>query len=379
MSKGKILLIENSSADFYKARIPLYKYLSKEGYDVCALVPNDGFIEKIEAADVKVIVYELNRRDKGLIQLVKLIWLYRKIIKSNDFDLIHSFRFQPNLINVVANFFNRRKVILHITGLGIAFSNPSIKYVFLRIVSQVLFQLKLLRANKVVVQNEDDANDIWFGRLWKKRLAVIPGSGVDTTQFSIDTFNKQELRLQHGVTTQRIFICVTRLIWEKGIKEMVDAFELLHQKDASVRLWIVGWSDIDNPRHVDAEYINRFKNHPAIVFLGRQKDVRSLLATADVFLYPSYYREGIPRGILEALSMQLPVITTNMPGCKLTVRNGWNGFLITPCSVDAIVTSVEMMQKEQNLDQWGLNSRILAENKFSDNLIFMQIAELYKR
>lgn len=374
---SKVLLIENSSADFLKARIPLYHFLQQKGFDVYALVPNDGFINQIQEQEVKVIEYTLNRRDKGIVQLIKLIFIYAKIIRTNNFDLIHSFRFQPNLINVLANFFNRRKLVLHITGLGIAFSNTSFLYRCLRLLSQLLFQVKLIRAQKVIVQNDDDAKDIWFHAIWKRKLVLIPGSGVNTNVFDTNRFDREKLRQNAHLTDEVICICVTRLIWEKGIVEMVDAFKEMVIANPRLKLWIVGWSDTDNPRHVNEEYIESYRSDPTVHFMGRRNEVTSLLAMADIFVYPSYYREGIPRGILESLSMGLPVITTNMPGCNLTVNEGVNGFLIRPRSKEAIQKAVLTMLAESRFKKMGLHSRQLAENKFSESIVFSQIAELY--
>ena len=166
-------MIENFSSDFYKARIPLAKHLMKSGWKVSALVPSGEYVQLIRDEGIEVLVYDLDRKDKGLKQLLSLLRIYRKIIMDNQIDIIHSFRFQPNLINVLANLFNRKRVILQITGLGIAFANNSFPYLLLRLMSQLIFQLKLLRADKVIVQNEDDAKDIWFGRSWKDKVNVI--------------------------------------------------------------------------------------------------------------------------------------------------------------------------------------------------------------
>jgi len=379
IKRGKrVLLIENFASDFYKARVPFCKFLIAKGWDVYALVPNDHYLELIQKEGIHVIGYDLNRKDKGLFQLIRLIKIYHQIIKQHNIDIIHSFRFQPNLLNVLANFFNKRKVILHITGLGIAFSNHTPYYLFLRIFSQVIFQIKFFRSDRVIVQNEDDAKDIWFAGSWKKKLHVIKGSGVNTAYFDADLFDKTALKKSYNIKDHSIvFILVTRLIWEKGIKELTDAFGLLQKKHKNIKLWIVGWTDKDNPRHVDEDFINSFENNDSIFFLGKKDNIRELLAVSDVFIYPSYYREGIPRSILEALSMGLPVITTDTPGCNLTVVPGENGYLIDPRSSEDIKDSVTRLIDHDDLKKMGIRSRELAENKFSNSIIFSQFEKLY--
>jgi len=370
-------MIENFSADFYNARIPLARYLMKHGWDISALVPSGEYVQLIRDEGITVFEYDLDRKNKGIKQLMHLLKIYHQIITNNQIDIVHSFRFQPNLINILANLFNTKKVILHITGLGIAFSNNSFPYLLLRVMSQLIFQLKLLRADKVIVQNEDDAKDIWFSRFWQTKINVIFGSGVNTGIFDRNSFSKLELREQMGISkTDFTFICVTRLIWEKGIEELIESFKFIHSSCENARLLIVGWSDHDNPRHIPKSYIDEWNGKHNITFLGKRENIKELLVASDVFIYPSYYREGIPRGILEALSMGLPVITTTTPGCKLTVAHGENGYLIKPGSISELTNAMQKIL-QSDMKEMSSKSRLLAEEQFSDALIFSQIEHTY--
>lgn len=378
LGNKRVLLIENFSSDFYKARLPLAKFLQKQGYEVFALVPNDGYLEKIKDAGIQVIGYDLVRKDKGIRQLIRLTKIYKIVAEENRIDIVHSFRFQPNLVNVLANFFNRRRVVLHVTGLGIAFSNSSIYYQILRFISQLIFQLKLIRANALIVQNEDDKNDLWLSGYWEKKISLINGSGVNTAIFNQSLYDRNALRKEFGISEQDfVFICVTRLILEKGIVEITTAFHKLNELNPNIKLWIVGWADIDNPRHVQKSYIEKYENSAAVKFLGRKDNVKELLAAVDVFIYPSYYREGIPRGILEALSMSLPILTTDTPGCKMTVREDQNGYLFKPRSSDEIIKYVLKLINSPELKAFGLKSRAIADSEFSETIIFSQIEKLY--
>jgi glycosyltransferase involved in cell wall biosynthesis len=373
----KILLIENFGSDFYQARLSFAKFLKDKGFDVYALVPNDNYALLIEEAGIKTFTYEFSRKNKGPLQLLALAKIFNGIIKKNEIDIVHSYRFQPNLLNVLSNIFSKRKVVLHVTGLGLAFSNTSFKYMLLRFVSQIIFQFKFMIADTVIFQNNDDFDDLWFTKLWKRKAKVVEGSGVDISLFENSNQNQTALRREMDVSdNELLFICTTRLLWEKGIKEMIEAFEILQKDNFPVKLWIIGWSDQDNPRHVEQSYIDQFSNHKGIRFLGKRADVKQLLEAADVFLYPSYYREGIPRAILEALAMGVPIITTKMPGCNLTVIANKNGFLIEPKSVSAIIDHVKQIANK-DLHQLGKQSRILAETKFSKEIIFQKILNLY--
>lgn len=378
IKRGNILLIENDTMDFYKARLPLALFLIQRGWLVNALVPESEDVSLIENAGVKTFIYKLSRRNKGILHIFYLLFIYRGIIKQHKYNYVHSFRFQPNLVNVLLNFFNKQKIAIHVTGLGIAFSNESFKYKILRVVSHFIYQIKFLRANKIVFQNPDDVLNMWFHKFWRKKIEVIYGSGVNTLYYKNNFCNTDQVRRRYNAsTTDFIFLCVSRLIWEKGILEMVTAFQKIKQEGFPYKLWIVGWPDEDNPRHVKTSFIDSFQNDGTVLFLGKQNNVRELLASADVFLYPSYYREGVPRAILEALSMSLPIITTDMPGCKLTVKSGMNGYLITPRSDKAIYTAVLKIAEKEKVREMGKFSRFIAEDLFSENVIFSQIENIY--
>jgi glycosyltransferase involved in cell wall biosynthesis len=372
----KIVLIENFGFDFYSARLAYSRYLMSLGYKVYALVPDDDYANKIEMEGIKVIKYKFSRKNKGLFQLYNLSVFYRKIFNDHAIDIVHSYRFQPNLLNIFSNLFSKRRVILHVTGLGLAFSNNDVKYYILRILSQFIFLIKFIFSDVIIFQNPDDPKDLWFSIFAKSKIKIVEGSGVDTINFSRDNAERQIVRHRLKINDNDfIFICTTRLIWEKGIREMVDAFENL--KLSNVILLVVGWSDTNNPRHVSQDFISKYAVRKDIRFLGKRSDVKLLLNASDVFLYPSYYREGVPRSILEALSMGMPIITTDMPGCNLTVEEGYNGFIVKKKSVTSIMTVVKKLLTVTNLAQLGFNSRVIAENRFARDIVFEKIQILY--
>ncbi len=373
----KILLIENSSLDFYKARIPLALYLKSKGWDVYALVPLSNEVSRIKSLGINVITFDFERKNKGLKQLIKLYSTYYFTFKKYDFNVIHSFRFYPNLLNTLVNVFNKRKVITHITGLGIAFSNNSLYFRIVKQFSLILYQLIIFRSNKIIVQNDNDKKDLLFLGFGKNKIQVIYGSGVNTDIYNPQLYNKQLLRSKLNIYQKnKVFICVTRLIWEKGIKELIDSFIAFNKMNPNTILLLVGWIDEDNPRHVPLDFINNFNNHFNIKFLGKQDNIKELLALSDVFVYPSYYREGIPRSILEALSMGLPIITTNMPGCKLTVDQGENGIIVEPRSSSELYESFLNINNFE-FEEMSKRSRNKALNNFSEKIIFKKIERIY--
>ena len=215
--KSKILLVENFASDFYGARLPLAKFLLSEGWDVYAIIPSGSeYVSMIQEQGVHVIQYDLDRKNKGFSQLYNLLKTYRRIIKEHNFKIVHSFRFQPNLLNALSGIGKKHLKVLHVTGLGIAFSNPSVKYTMLKYISQIIFLIKLYLADIVIVQNPNDVDDIWASSLFKRKIRLIYGSGIDVNKYSSNSFERKNIRRDLGIQEeQKLFICVTRLIWEK--------------------------------------------------------------------------------------------------------------------------------------------------------------------
>jgi glycosyltransferase involved in cell wall biosynthesis len=229
-----------------------------------------------------------------------------------------------------------------------------------------------------VVQNPDDLKDLSFTKGSSKKIRLVEGSGVDTDHFVFSEKARIKIRQEAGFTdAHRIFMCVTRLIWEKGIAEMVEAFRTLEKEHPEVRLVIIGDPDMSNPKYLPPTYMTA-QTKGNVMFWGRMSNVAELLSAADIFIFPSYYREGIPRGILEALSVGLPVITTKMPGCDLTVEDKKNGLLIEPQSAPAIAAAVSWLaEHESQLAGMKSLSRKLAVERFSEELIFAQLRDVY--
>jgi glycosyltransferase involved in cell wall biosynthesis len=371
MINKKILLLAHDGEDLYKARMPFARYLINRGYRVFAIVPHDNYSDLIQKEGIDVKHLSIERDNKNPVNLLKSMFEVRKYALENDIDIVHSFKFVPNLINSFSNLLTNKKVVLHIAGLGIAFANDGPRYKILKFIQQILFFIQFLRANLIIIQNPDDFNDFLFKNNFRNKIKLIKGSGVNVIKF---TPNLSKL-----ANNKAIFLCTTRLIWEKGIREMVHAFEALPEKyKDNIELKIIGEPDDKNPRSVTSKFIKEYKSSRLIQFLGQQENIQEHLQNSDVFILPSYYREGIPRSILEALACGLPIITTNVPGCNLTILPDQNGLLIEPRSVEEISIAVKkMLMAKSEWTRMGSASRYLALSEFSEEKIFSEIVKLY--
>uniref|UniRef100_UPI004048CEFD glycosyltransferase n=1 Tax=Algoriphagus sp. TaxID=1872435 RepID=UPI004048CEFD len=364
----RVLLIENLESDFYSSRANFAYLLIEEGWEVHVLLPDEGYNRPKLNRELTIHNWNLKRKNKSLFNLISLSFELNQLKKRIAFDVVHSFRFQPNLISAISKMNGERK-LMHITGLGTVFSNSSLKSLALVQLSRLIYLYKLFRADKLIFQNDEDVVTL-FGRLkwfYQRKISVIYGSGV-AAQNSI-----RKLEFSNGNSLK--FVCVTRLIKEKGIYELLDAFEIHIRGYPNHELWIIGGEDIDNPNSVKIEDLDIYASRN-IRILGRREDVLELLSEADVFIYPSYYREGVPRAIIEALAIGLPIITTDMPGCNLTV-NTFNGILIRPRRVDDLVKALHNITKF-NLPITSVHSKELFEERFEANKIYRKIFRLYE-
>jgi len=239
-----------------------------------------------------------------------------------------------------------------ITGLGFAFHGDSFKRKFLTKLVTFLYKIALKNSKAVIFQNKDN-RDVFVnkGIVPFSKTYVVNGSGVDITKFNVVGFSKSSLR----------FLCISRLLGEKGLREYAEAARIVKDKFSNVEFDLVGPED-SSPNAISLNEVDSWSDY--INYKGSTNDVRSYIKEAHVYVLPSYH-EGLPRSTLEAMSMGRPVLTTNAVGCKETVEEGVNGFMVPVGS--AIKLAEKMFWFIENPDQikpMGLASRKMAEEKF---------------
>jgi glycosyltransferase involved in cell wall biosynthesis len=246
-----------------------------------------------------------------------------------------------------------------ITGLGFTFQNTGhVGYVH-KIV-KLLYKLSLSRVDKVFFQNSDDEEFFRCSGILKKSTpsCVVNGSGVDLSSFEV-------VRLPAGAP---VFLMIARLLGEKGVREYAQAAEVVKRRYPNVEFHLVGWID-DNPDSIKKCELDKWLECGCLKFLGRLDDVRPAIESASVFVLPSY-REGTPRSVLESMAMGRPIITTDAPGCRETVVDGENGYLVPVGSVDGLVESIiKLIKNPALIPLMGKRSREIAENKYDVSIV----------
>lgn len=241
-----------------------------------------------------------------------------------------------------------------ITGLGYAFQGQANERVYLLGLVQYLYGLALRHTHKVFFQNPDDQTlFLSLGLLDKdKPSCVVNGSGVDLEYFAMTP-----------LPAKPHFLLIARLLGGKGVREYAQAAHRIRTVFPQIQFSLVGWFD-ENPDTIFQSELDSWVQAGTLSFLGHLSDVRPALASCNVFVLPSY-REGTPRTVLEAMSMGRAIITTDAPGCRETVVNGENGFLVPVKSVDALVDAMTLFINDPTLTfRMGQYSRGLAEDKY---------------
>jgi glycosyltransferase involved in cell wall biosynthesis len=373
----KIALIENLSLELFNARTRYAQYLIKQGHEVVAIVPNDGYEKRIEKAGIKVITLNLNIRSINAKAYLSYWRQLYRIFNEECFDVVHFFKMPPNLIGTSAAFFSKGKKVIvnHITGLGLAFGSKAPKYLVIRNIIRFVF---FINANffgaKLIYQNEGNRRTV--GVL--KNSRVITGSTANEGLFNKqNTIKPSEARKQFGLPEHPTLLFVSRLLKEKGLAYLVGAIKKFNTTQSrKFNLIIVGWVDLDNPGSFTQEEIDDLAADKHIVSLGKRSDVAEIYDAAEIAVLTTAYPEGTPRSLLEGMAKSKAVLTSRIDGCDHLVDELKSGFLVRPNNQLDILEALELFSVS-NLEEMGQLSWDIYQKKFSEKVIFSQFLAAY--
>jgi glycosyltransferase involved in cell wall biosynthesis len=303
-----------------------------------------------------------------------------KLISELRPDLVQSFDTKPNWLAPLAARRAGIPSVRTINGLALVYSSRSLRARLFRPVWRGMHRLVAQSTAKSVFQNRDDEE--FFRRhnlIGKAGSRLIPGSGVDVERFRSDAVaghSKQDLRHKLGLAASEVVITVSRMTREKGIPTLLNAAALVHAERPGVRFLLVGPRNSEGAAAVSQAEISR--HAPYVVYLGQRSDIARLLSLADVFAFPTEYREGVPRVLLEAAAAGLPIVTTNMPGCRDVVRHGLTGFIV-PTAEPQIVANclLGLLNNKEEARAMGARAMTFIQENFSLSLIVDKYAALY--
>lgn len=278
---------------------------------------------------------------------------YRYIFEKEQPDYVLSYTIKPIVwAGIALRWSPNARFTALITGLGYAFQGQSFVRKVLRWIVSKLYTFSLKRADRVIFQNSDNLNYfVHKGFVSKSKTHIVNGSGVNTEYYNVT-------KLPEGHVN---FLCVSRLLGEKGLREYATASKIVKIKFPKVTFDLVGPTD-SSPDAISLEEVTSWSDY--LKYNGATNDVRPFIEKCHVFVLPSYH-EGLPRGTLEAMSMGRPVLTTDAIGCKETVEDGKNGFKVPVKSAEAIAKKmIWFIENIGKVEEMGLVSRKIVQNKF---------------
>lgn len=355
----KFLLIASLADSLINFRGPLIAALQSVGLQVHVAAPGlsegDPIRQQLQERGVVVHNVALRRTGTNPVADLHTLWSLWRLMRRVRPDYVLGYTIKPVIYGSLAAWLaGVPKCFALITGLGYAFQQQG-EGRALQALVQRLYALALARVQTVFFQNPDDE------ALFRQRALVTPGartcvvngSGVDVAAFAVAP-------LPPGPPC---FLLIARLLGDKGVREYAQAARRIRSAHPGVRCLLVGWIDT-NPDAIAQHEIDAWVREGTLEFMGRLADVRPAIAACSVYVLPSY-REGTPRTVLEAMAMGRAVITTDAPGCRETVVDGENGFLVPVRDADALAQAMLKFLHDPDLAmRMGARARVIAEEKY---------------
>ena len=365
-----LFIVVNVDWFFLSHRKDVALAAQKAGWDVTIVTADTGKLEDINALGLKTINLPMSRSGMNIRQEIGTLCFLIKLYKREKPDVVHHVGMKTILWgSLAAKYAHVNGVVNAISGLGGFFADEN-KGLLSRLMPLVL-RFSHHRKNLLCIfqNNEDKGLYVKNGVIKEEQARYIKGSGVHLDEFCYTP---------EPVTGKIRVILTARMIVEKGIFVLTEAAEQLRPKyEDSVEFLLVGGLD-DHPGAITKEQLDAVCDGVYIQWLGYRSDVRDLLQSCHIVAFPSYYMEGLPKSLIEADAIGRPVITCNSVGCKETVIDGYNGFLIPTKNAEALVEKLDILLSNPSLRQeMGRNSRKYAEENFSIDVVIDKHLSIY--
>lgn len=361
----RIIITVNTSWNIYNFRLGLIKALKKDGHEVIALAPADNYSGKLNSQGIGFHDISMNQKGTNPLEDILLTGKYISTFKKLKPDLVLSYTIKPNVYAGIACGILKIPIINNVSGLGTLFIRKSLAST----IAKFLYRAAFKRSSFIFFQNTDD-RDIFLQLklVHANKVEVIPGSGVNVKKFNCTrTSNKGQKILFVG-----------RIIGDKGIRELISAADKLSANHSGLEFNLVGELGYNNQTAISEDEVNSWlKKNPQIIMAGKTDDMLSVYRQADIMVLPSY-REGLSKSLIEAAAMKLPIVSTNVPGCREVVDENKNGFLCEPKNPEALYHQLNKMitLNETRRLEMGEYSRSKAELEFDEQLVIKKYMEV---
>ena len=371
-ARDKPVLLYVVTEDWYfcSHRLPVARAARDAGWDVIVATRVGKHGERILKEGFRLIPIRLRRRSlapwRELMAIAELLRIYRR----ERPDLVHHVAMKPVFHgSLAAAIAGVPSVVNALAGMGYVFASSGLEARLLRPLVKTAFRWLLDRPNsRLILQNPDDVAAMTDGTVAAERVALIRGSGVDTRAFAPVE--------EPGGTP--VAVMVSRMLWDKGVGELVEAARLLRQRDVPLRVVLVGASDPENPTSIPERQLRDWDAAGDIAWWGERSDIAKIWANSHIAVLPSYY-EGLPKSLLEAASSARPMIGTDRSGCTEVVHDGVTGLLVPPRDAERLADALERLARDPDLRRrMSAAARALVERELSEDVVVAQTLALYR-
>lgn len=373
----KVVLFANTDWYLYNFRRSLALALRKAGHDVLLISPPGPYGTKLEALGLRWLAAPMDRRSLNpLREAALLIWL-RRLLLAEKADLVHGFTIKCAVYgSLAARMAGVKARVNAVAGMGYVFTSADLKARMLRPVVRALMRGSLDGQNaRLILQNPDDMNLFRHaGLVQPEHMRLIPGSGVDCERFApLDLPAESKPALGGRLRV----VLPARLLWDKGLAEFVEAARLLHAEGRAIDFLLAGDPDPGNPAAVPEATVRGWVTEGLLEWLGHIDDMPALFRSVDVVVLPSY-REGLPKGLIEAAACALPLVTTDVPGCREVVTDDVDGLLVPVKNAKALAHAIARLHDDPDLrTRLGAAARAKALAEFDESVVIERTMAVY--
>lgn len=370
--KPKILYFVTEDWYFCSHRLPLAIAARDSGFEVAVVTRPQKHAQKIIGNKFKLIPLHVHRSGLNPLQDISTIFKLINIYRRERPDIVHHVALKPVIYgSIAARIAQVPFVVNALTGLGFVFISNRKTAMFLKNILRVCFRYILNNPNsRLIIQNPDDMELLEKTCLIKKKLMVlIKGSGVDTAVFSPTP--KPEAVPE--------VVLASRMLWDKGIGEFVKAAQTLKSQGVKAYFMLVGGSDPENPAAISTEQLKKWHKEGYVQWIGHTEDILKLFSRSHIVCLPTSYGEGVPKVLIEAAACGLPIVATDVPGCREIVKNGINGFLVPAKNAQLLAEAILTLINSPLLrSEMGKKGRELVEKEFSIEKVISETLTVYR-
>ena len=371
---SSVVLFANTDWYLYNFRRSLALALRDAGYDLLLISPPGPYGEKLRALGLRWEPVPMDRRSLNPLREAKLLWWLVSLFRRERPALVHGFTIKCAVYgSLAARVAGVPARVNAVAGMGYVFTSNDAKARLLRPVVRALMRAALGGRNaRLVLQNPDDvALFERAGLVAREHVRLIPGSGVDCSRFVACDGQRDASR------PLRVLLAA-RLLWDKGLAEFVAAARQLRSEGRAVEFLLAGDPDPGNPAAVPEATVRGWVDEGLLQWLGHVDDMPALFASVDMAVLPSY-REGLPKGLIEAAACALPLVTTDVPGCREVVSDGVDGLLVPMRDADALARAIARLQDDPQLAaRLGAGARAKALTEFDEKIVIARTMAVYQ-